>query len=395
MGLFRSLGGMVRLKVTGSDIPKTIRKLNEAGIPMYEIKEEGNFTVCFFLERRHHLKAEGILNSLGDSVDGFDREGIYYFLKQWLHRPILLLGVLVLTFLTLYLPTRILFVTVEGNENLPSRQIIAAAGECGIQFGASRSEVRSEKVKNRLLEAMPQLQWAGVNTRGCVAIISVRERSQITKKETHSPVEHIVASRDGVILSCTTTAGTAVCQPGEAVQKGQILISGYTDCGIVLRAEAAQGRVDAQTVYEITAAMPSEYAMIREEATVSKNFTLLIGKNRINLWKGSGNSGGTCGRMYEEYYITLPGGYQLPFGIAMETDTTYRLEEASISQSLAEDQLLAKVRTYLLSHMIDGKIVDQLSDFTATEQLYILTGQYICTEMIGRAEAEQIGERNE
>ena len=27
MGLFRSLGGMVRLKVTGSDIPKTIRKL--------------------------------------------------------------------------------------------------------------------------------------------------------------------------------------------------------------------------------------------------------------------------------------------------------------------------------------------------------------------------------
>ena len=91
-----------------------------------------------------------------------------------LFRPVLLAGLGILFLLAMYLPSRVLFIRVEGNMQIPDRQILAAAEECGIRFGASRREVRSEKVKNALLSSVPQLQWAGVNTAGCVATISVR-----------------------------------------------------------------------------------------------------------------------------------------------------------------------------------------------------------------------------
>ena len=43
--------------------------------------------------------------------------------------------------------------------------------------------IRSEKVKNSLLQRIPQLQWAGINTDGCVAVISVREKTAIKNSE--------------------------------------------------------------------------------------------------------------------------------------------------------------------------------------------------------------------
>lgn len=395
MGMIRSMEGIVRLKITGSDLPKSLQKLAGVGIPIYEVTQTEMFTLNVTLERRHYTKANKVLSAQGDSVEILGNKGFYWTFHNLMHRPILLAGVILLTFLTLFLPTRVLFVQVEGNQLVPSNLILEAASQSGIYVGASRVEVRSEKVKNRLLQTVPQLQWAGVNTRGCVAIISVRERMQTSQTESPPMVQHIVAARDGIILSCTATAGNLICRPGEAAKKGQILISGYTDCGLVIRAEAACGRIYAQTIYDITAITPSEYAWIQEEEVESQNFTLLLGKKRINLWKDSGNEEGSCGRMYKEYYISLPGGYQLPIGIAVQTNFQQSVQTGPIPQSYGENLLTQSTGNYLLDHMIDGALISASIQCGLSDSLYCLQGRYICTEMIGKEQVEQIGEWNE
>lgn len=395
MGLLRSVTGMVHLEITGSDLPKTLQKLSNAGICVYDAQETAKFTLCVTLEKKDLTKAMTIFRTQGDRTEPIGKLGVYWSFQKLLHRPVLVIGIALLMILTVYLPTRILFVTVEGNDSIPARQILEAASHSGIYLGASRVEVRSEKVKNRLLEAMPQLQWAGVNTRGCVAVITVRERAASAAQEEAPGVGHIVAAKDGVILSCTATAGNLLCKPGDAVRKGQILISGYTDCGLVIRAEAAQGRVEAQTIYQILAATPAEYGLISEETVMSRNFTLLLGKKRINLWKGSGNTQVTCGRMYEEYYVTLPGGYQLPLGIGVQTDWQRTIDPYRYDLADLEAFLFTSTLDYLLDHMVDGAIVSEDLECSEEEGLSYLEGSYVCTEMIGRVQAEQIGEGNE
>ena len=69
----------------------------------------------------------------------------------------------------------------------------------------------------------------------------------------------IVAAQNGVIKQITASKGTIVCQIGQQINKGDVLISGYTNCGIVLRAGSAAGEIYARTLHKVTVAAPLDW----------------------------------------------------------------------------------------------------------------------------------------
>jgi sporulation protein YqfD len=310
-------------------------------------------------------------------------------MRGLLARPVLIMGWVVLLMLTLYLPERVLFLRVEGNGQIPARYILEKAEGCGISFGINRRQLRSEQIKNRLLEEIPQLQWAGINTYGCVAVISVRERSMIQEYNQEHTVSSIVAQRDGVVQSCTVTRGTAICRVGEVVVKGQVLISGFTDCGLSIRADRAEGEVMALTHRTLKAVTPEKGAVRCEYYPSKKNFSLIIGKIRINFYKDSGILDTTCVKMYSENHLTLPGGLTLPVVLAVEEQLPCsKMDTASGS---GEETLTAFATRYLQSQMIAGQILHRQERLEAGS----LEGEYACLEMIGQVRYEESITENE
>lgn len=390
MDFFRSIAGMAVVELTSADIPGFLAAANEKGIPLHKVDQKDHLTVEAVISRNHYGDIQTLARQKGSEVKLIEKQGIYWGMKSFLKRPLFLCGFLLLLFLICWIPTRVLFIEVEGNIRIPTKLIIEQADSCGISFGASRREVRSEKMKNSLLEAIPELQWAGVNTSGCTAIISVKERSD-TSLETEKPgVSSIVAVRDGIVESCTVTKGSALCKAGQAVKAGQTLISGYTDCGISIKATRAEGEIMAQTVHEITVITPLNYIQKGESARTVKKYGLIIGKNRINFYKDSGISGTSCDKMYSEYYVTLPGGFQLPVALVVEQWTIYDNASVSVSadsaQSIAEDYAQA----YLLGQMISGQILGSTASAEQADETLVLQGRYLCSEMIGRVQSEEI-----
>lgn len=392
MGIEDWLGGRLQVRLVSADTMELLTSLNREGICITDVVTEDALTTRFVLRRRDYNTARTICEKRGGKIDIIGKSGIFWAVGQLLHRPILVMGILVWICMLLYLPTRVFFAEVEGNLQIPDRQILAAAEECGIRFGVSGREIRSERIKNALLEKIPQLQWVGINTRGCIAVISVREKQMDLPEETRPPVSSIVAVTDGFILSATATRGSLLCQPGQTVQRGQVLISGYTDCGISIRAGRAEGEIYAQTqhpVRVVSMGMCLERGQIK---TQRSHYSLLIGKNRINFRKDSGNIGSTCVRMYTDYYIILPGGFRLPLGIGRETvydcDTVPVLVEA-------EDAMTRFAGEYLLSQFLSGSILDRDLTFRREGDTCVLEGIYFCKEMIGRQKAEEIGELHE
>lgn len=392
MGFFRSLAGTVEVALTSADIPGAMAAMNGADIPFFAAVQEGDLTLRFSVYRQDYKHLKALCERRGETLGLLHRRGIYWTGKSLLHRRVLVVGLLFLLLLLLYLPSRVFFVRVDGNSSVPTNLILEAAEECGICFGTSRREVRSERVKNALLEAVPELQWAGVNTSGCVATISVRERSITEQSEAEKTVTSIVALRDGIVTSCTATSGNLLCRPGQAVKAGEILISGYTDCGLTIQATRAEGEVFAQTMRETEAVTPVEYSQRTEIKATKRKISLLIGKNRINLWKDSGIWDTTCGRMYLEYYVTLPGGFQLPIALAVEEYTVRTLESTTMEEAEAEAMLSEFAAQYLKQQMVAGEILSKKQLFSAEGTLYRLEGEYVCTEMIGKVQREQIGE---
>ena len=392
MGFFRSLEGTVRLELTSADVNGALRRINEMGVAVSDVQTVSDLTVCFCVSRRSLKLVEQMAERKGERVRLLQRKGLFWTLLALRCRPVLIGGMLLLMLLSLYLPSRVLFVEVEGNATVPEQLILEAAKTAGIRFGASRRAVRSEKMKNALLGAVPELQWAGVNTYGCTAIISVRERAKESAGHEEEQVTSIVATRDGVITSCTITSGNALCSVGQAVQKGQVLVSGYTDCGQTVVATRAQGEIFAQTSHELTVIAPAEAGVRGSALSKKTNFSLQLGKNRINFKKGSGISDATCVKMYTQYHLTLPGGYGLPVTLIQETVLSYELQTLLCSEEEAAARLSAYAKDYLRQQMVALTIQDAREEFFSDGITCRLTGHYGCTEMIGREQREQIGD---
>ena len=390
----KAISGQLWVELTSAEPELAVSAYAGAGIPMEDLQPQGALTLRFWMPRCCYPQARKLAQKRGDCLKILGKRGIYWMLPRLFRRPVLLLGAAVLTGLTLFLPSRILFVQVEGNAAVPARQILEAAAESGLAFGTSRRQVRSEKVKNALLSKIPQLQWAGVNTSGCVATVSVRERTVLPPAQDPVGVSSLCAVRDGYIRSITATAGTALVQPGQTVQAGQVLISGYTDCGLRLRGEQAKGEVFAQTQQELTAVLPAKWTLRGQRLAQRRSYSLLIGKKRINLWKDSGIWEDTCGRMYEEHYITLPGGFRLPLALCIQTRTTFALTSETIPEAQAGKELTDFARRTVLKRMVAGEIQQAAEHLRQDGGCFWLEAHYVCQEMIARQRQEQIGENH-
>ena len=391
MDFWHSLEGFIHADVTGADIGGTLTALNQAGIALYAVEQgSDDMTVRFQIRRKDGYKLRKILDKRGDMLNHEKVRGLYWSMIEVLRRPLLLAGVGLLLLLTMYLPTRVFFLQVEGNSSIPTNLILEKCAECGISFGADRRQVRSEKMKNALLAAIPELQWVGINTSGCVATITIRERSMEEKTETATGISSIVAIRDALITECTVTQGSPSCRVGQTVTEGQVLISGYTDCGSTIRAEAAKGEVYGETERNLTVLYPSEWTFQQDELERIVKYSLIIGKKRINFYKGSGILDTSCVKMYSENYISLPGGFRLPVAIVTEVWLRQQTEVASVDDSSAGEALSAFARSYLSRQMIAGHVKDAAEEITMQPGVYILDGKYACTELIGVSRSEEI-----
>ena len=394
MNLWKSFGGVLEIELVSADPEAALSAVNAVGIPLFAVTRVSDLVFRFELLRSDYDRLTVLCRKRGDTLTILRKKGLYFTFRQLLRRKLLLLGIGILVLGSCILPTRVLFVRVEGNQLVPTNRILAAAEGSGIRFGASRRAVRSERVKNALLDAVPQLQWAGVNTSGCIAVVSVRERSTVTEEPDNSAVASIVAARDGYVLTSVVTRGTGLVRPGQAVTTGQVLISGYTDCGICIQATHAEGEILAQTRRDLEVVTPNAFLHRGDPGDVKHSYSLLLGKKRIFFWKDSGISDTGCGRMYKEYYLTLPGGFRLPVAICVDSYQHYDTEEAQIQQAEAAAALSDFARQYLKRQMIAGQILHESHTVSRSGDVFQLRGSYVCTEMIGKVKPEQIGDTN-
>ena len=263
-----------------------------------------------------------------------------------------------------------------------------------MRFGYKTSKLRSEDVKNELLENISELQWVGVTISGCEVTIHIRERSINEKDTIHFlGVSSVIASQDGVITEMTVYQGNPLLQVGDFVCAGDVIISGYTDSGFKLIAEQALGEVFAYTQRKCSVITPAAVTKRSDEITEHNCYRLHIGKKVINFCKHSGIPDSTCAKMYTEYYWSLMDGTQFPVYIT-KTKTIY-FDTISVNEKdEIIEWLLEYARDYLCAQMISGRILDESVLWYADNDLYELKGSYACHEMIGQEKREEIVEED-
>ena len=377
------------MQVVHSDLIYLIDAYTAAGIILANVSITDELTARITVERKYIQLLCKISEKQSAKIDILHCKGILWVAERLLHRSVLLVGVLLLLLLSFAVTRMILFVDVDGNIQIPAQQIVEAAEQAGIQLGTPKRKIRSEQIKNRLIDMLPQLQWVGITIDGCTAKISVRERYALSK-EKPAALCAIVAARDGIIQSMHVAKGAPLCVPGQAVKKGELLVSAYTNSDLYFRATGAEAEIYAITVHKLDAVLPPAAFVQGAEKERKTRCSLIVGKKRINFYKDSGICDTRCDKMYEEYYVTLPGGFRLPLAIAVERLFYYESTPVSSDIEDSREALMQWCEAYVRQEMVAGQILSAQTFTMPDASCAGITGIYRCHEMIGRLQQEEI-----
>ena len=376
--------------ITAADMAQLLTMLNKDGIDLSNVIQIDEITVQVRFREKELDRLIEIADRYGAQIKVTQKLGIVNLLKRILTRPMLLLAVITPILLTAFLSERIFFIRVEGNQLVPTNLILEKAELAGLGFGTVRGEIRSEKIKNALLEELPNLQWVGVNTSGTVATVSVREKSSVEESKEKYGVSSIIAARDGILLSCNVMKGRRLCQVGQAVEKGQLLVSGFSEQGGITQGCNAEAEITALTDRSIVLLTPLDRLERVNQLDSHKCYGIRIGKKQIKLCNHSGIYDSSCVKMYTEEYWTLPGGFRLPVALVCESVQKFEAAQKQLTEQDNFSWVTETAIKYIASQMVAGKILSERVDLMCSNDLCTLSGNYTCQEMIGQVRDEEI-----
>lgn len=388
MGNSRPLGAYTKIKLISADPFARVSRLCDMGIHFHKLSYLDAVTITANIPANEYAWLSAYLKETGDSLVCVKDFGFNAFMKTVKKRILLVIGVFVLLCLTLMIPTRLLFIRVEGNQSVSTQRILEAAKACGTEFFALSKDVRTDALKNALMTQIREISWASIKVNGCSAVITVKEREQPDVSESQDEFGSIISTADGVITDIQVLKGTPKCSVGQAVVKGQLLVSGYTDCGILIKAEAARAEIKAETMRAVVTVSPAFYALRKGITEKNKRFSLLLGKMRIKLYNDGGIYDTTCVKMYEENYLTLPGGFPLP--LALITETVCDTETEAFTAAQADDLLWQNDASdfYILNQLNAGSIMSVHRDSGIFGSVLRSENRYVCQEHIGKVSNE-------
>ncbi len=380
--VIKALRGEARFRLTGAAPQEVLNLLTGANIMFWDIRREDELNYQISVLPKDKGQIEGLALRAYCGAELLCERSISKVWNKIKKRPVLFIGLLLTLGLSFFLQSFVWVIEVKGTNRLHEKEILRALQEEGIGFGTWGASIDSQETKLNMLSRLPELSWLAVNRRGGKLTVLLSEKEVIPSPQENSP-GNLVALREGVITDYTVLEGMRLCERGEAVKEGQLLVSGLEDYGLYLKAVRAQGEIYAQTWH--TGSIVSPAVECYKEYTGRKwtQICLLVGNKRINLCGNSGISDTTCDKMVTVKEAAIPG-YTFPLTVEWVTYWEYELVEVPIDAQTAEEKLTAAWENNLQGKMVAGEIVSTQRSFLRSGELYVFYGESTCTEMIAK-----------
>ena len=378
------LQGYVRAKIKGASPEWALERLTQARAAFLEPVREDDVTISLLLLKKDVPKAESAAQKAMCELEIAEEFGLSKSLGGLFRRKAFCIALVLALAASFVIPKFVFFYEVTGNEAVPEEKILRAMKSLGVGFGTYGPDIKPQELKNKMLLLIPELQWFTVQQSGMRARIVVRERPErIPVEERRAPMD-VVAAKNGVITSVYAYDGNCLCQPGQAVTKGQLLISAYTDLEFTTRVCAARGEIYAGTLAQKTVVTPDTVTVKRPNGKTSRSVSLLLGEKRRNIFTNGGNLTGRCDKITRTHMLTLPGGLEIPIGLSVTQCVYYDTETKPLSPETAKAQLQEQAESAVRQDMIAGTILDVTGELSRQNGIFEYTASIRCEEMIAR-----------
>ncbi len=220
---FDHFGGIVTIKLLGQRPEKIINMALARGIFLWDLKKDQDF-MSFRIRSSGYEALKSLADEHSYGMEVIDRKGLP-FMKSALKRRVGFLGGAAGFIIALYiLSSFVWFISVSGNESIDDQKILRAAAQYGVYKGAAKWNFSRVEAEQAILRDIKELTYIKIDIRGVKADIQVVEKI-LPGDEITGPC-HLLASNDGVVKEILVLEGQARVKEGDAVVKGDVLISG-------------------------------------------------------------------------------------------------------------------------------------------------------------------------
>lgn len=188
------------------------------------------------------------------------KHGIYFTLKRHRDKIGFAAGAIFAAAVVLFLNLFVWEINISGNKAVSGEEIMATLANSGLKTGTLRTAHDARKIEWNIMNDNKEIAWATVNIQGCCVnvVVSETRREAEMKYDDDKPV-NIIAAKYGVIRKMDVFDGQGVVKVGDAVMKGDLLVSAtFEDRHGKLTLKHSRARVMAETDYEITVEFPLE-----------------------------------------------------------------------------------------------------------------------------------------
>ncbi len=354
-------------------------------IPLYDLARADEKTIAFSVCERDKKKVIEEAKALSVSLRIQKESGFPLVLSHLKKRPGLWLGALFAACIIAFSSQIIWEVNVTGNEHVPERDIIRTLGALGIREGAFiRKDVLDRMYLDFLLKEN-RIAWISVNFDGTIARVEVDEVKEHPAREDKTKPVNIVAACDGIVKRIDALDGQKEAQTGEAVVKGQLLISSFFQTplsGTVFR--CARGSVWAQTERTYAVVIPKRREIpVLEETAYSVPSVRILGI-RIPLGIGRMSDGELFRTEFTSRQACLLENVRLPFYIETESRRVCRYHTENVTHEQASARASALLKAYLSDISDEAEIIGVRESETETDADYIFEYRLECLENIAK-----------
>ena len=299
--------------------------------------EDGSVRFYCSLATAHSLKKLARMRKISLSVRGiYGFPAFFCLLKR---RVGLLLGATAALFLTVLSGMYVWDVEIVGNESVTDGEIRAILEERDFGVGSYLPGLSVSALENRVLLATDRLSWISINRDGTVARVQViesgSEDTPLLPPASASPA-NLVARCDGQIEELRIFRGKTVVGIGQAVKKGELLVSGIYDSQTEgYRFTRAAGEVLARTERSFVAEIPFTQSVKQPKETKITEIRLNFFNFSLKIFKSTGNITDSCDIIENTYSICNFGSRPIPVSITVTRAHPYVYEERILNESEA------------------------------------------------------------
>lgn len=244
---------MYRIKCKGSNLSTFLFQLTSKGIKLRNIIRRDGLE--FSLNNHDYMTFKTLDLSRYD-IEVLDKGGWYYAKQLILSKIGVFLGFILSIALYIILSNKIFYISVNGNLNVESNDVLEYLSEMGIsKFDNMPKDI--ENIENSLSSKF-NFSLVSVITKGNTLIINVKEELQ----HLESVDIDLVAEYDMVIKSIEVFGGTALVKSGDIVKCGDVLVSGSMIVGDETVAVEPKAKITAIRY------ISSSYTFLNEETRV-------------------------------------------------------------------------------------------------------------------------------